>query len=118
MTLASLVLVALLLWSLGYVQARLVMGDMHKLLGLKLIKVPRILYFLYGRPKAKGLPAGVMPLSAVVFQLTSLILVVCCFFAWIVGLEVTNTNASIGILGSWILGTIGALILYKVMPYR
>ena len=84
------------------------------------IQAPNLLYLLCGKPQGKNIPARVMCIRGVYFQLTSFFIVL---YAVLYEPKIASTPFQIerfllGWLGSLVLALVVSIIFIRFIPYR
>jgi hypothetical protein len=109
----SWLLIAITLWVIGrFLTVFTVRGAWNQ---GKLVRAPDWLLALSGFPYPEGLPRGTLSLQGLALQLTAFIMII--FRLVVSPLLPYQMSDFLGILGSFILGSIAAYVIFRISPY-
>lgn len=116
MTVMSWILFSLFFWLTGFINTTINEPD-QLIKFISLVRVPRILFILFGTPKNRKFPNGIQPVRSVFLQSIGLVFLVYGLFIDKHFIKDPTLSALFGFGISLLIGNLVARWLYRRKPY-
>lgn len=117
MTLATCFLFTAVVWTAGFFRTNVIEHELTSPARERLIKVPKLLFFLFGMPRAKNLPKSVMSFDGVWIQSSAILMAIYWWCVWQNSWGLGGINFVVGVLGGFMFGFGTAKLLYRFWMY-